>query len=230
MKVSSSQNYGFSNSHVWMWELDYNESWALKNWCFWTLVLEKTLESPLDCQGIKPVNPKGNQSWIFIGRTDAEAEALVLWPPDDSLELIHKERPWCWEILKAEGEGDDRGWDGWMASPTWATWVWTSSRSWWWTRKPGVFRSMGSQRFRHDWVTELNWQKFWKSKVQQQFHWTRCQQDPNPARGSQRGCVSCHFWWLLIFLDCGSITPVIGPKVTLPSPFPYVSNVPLPPT
>ena len=68
--------------HVWMWELDYKESWALKNWCFWTVVLEKTLESPLDCKEFKPVNPKGNQSWIFIGRTDAEAETPVLWPPD----------------------------------------------------------------------------------------------------------------------------------------------------
>ena len=72
----------FSSSHVWMWELDHKESWGLKNWCFWTVVLEKTLESPLDCKEIQPVNPKGNQSWIFIGRTDAEAEAPILWPPD----------------------------------------------------------------------------------------------------------------------------------------------------
>ena len=76
------QNYGFSSSHVWIWEVDYKESWALKNWCFWTVVLEKTLESPLDSKEIKPVNPKGNQSWIIIGRTDAEAETPILWPPD----------------------------------------------------------------------------------------------------------------------------------------------------
>ena len=81
-KGSSSQNYGFSNSHVWMWELDHKESWASKNWCFWTVVLEKTLESPLDCKEIKSVHPKGNQSWIFIGKTDAEAEATILWSPD----------------------------------------------------------------------------------------------------------------------------------------------------
>ena len=81
-KGSSSQGYGFSSSHAWMWELDYKESWAPKNWCFWTSVLERTLESPLDCKEIKPVHPKGNQSWIFIGRTDAEAEAPILWPPD----------------------------------------------------------------------------------------------------------------------------------------------------
>ena len=81
-KVRLSQSYGFSSGHVWMWELDYKESWALKNWCFWIVVLEKTLETPLDCKEIQWVHPKGNQSWIFIGRTDAEAEAAILWPPD----------------------------------------------------------------------------------------------------------------------------------------------------
>ena len=81
-KVHLSQSYGFFSSHVWMWELDYKESWALKNWCFWTVVLEKTLESPLDCKEIKPVCPKGNQSWIVIERTDVEAETPVLWPAD----------------------------------------------------------------------------------------------------------------------------------------------------
>ena len=87
----SSQIYGFSSSHVWMWELDYKESWAPKNWYFWTVVLEKTLESPLDCKEIKPVNPKGNQSWVFIGRTDAEAETPILWPPDAKNWLIGKD-------------------------------------------------------------------------------------------------------------------------------------------
>ena len=82
-KGPSSQSYGFSSSHVWMWELDYKETWAPKHWCFWTVVLEKTLESPLDCKEIQPVNPKGNQSWIFIGRTDGEDEAPILWPPDE---------------------------------------------------------------------------------------------------------------------------------------------------
>ena len=81
---------GFSNSHVWVWELDYKESWAPKNWCFWTVVLEKTIESPLDCKEIQPVRPKGNQSWIFIGRTDAEAETPILWPPDAKSWLIWK--------------------------------------------------------------------------------------------------------------------------------------------
>ena len=85
-KSPSSQSYGFSSSHVWMWELDHKESWALKNWCFWTVVLKKTLESPLDCKEIKPVNHKGNQSWIFIGRTDAEAETPILWPAGHEFE------------------------------------------------------------------------------------------------------------------------------------------------
>ena len=90
-KGPSSQSHGFSSSHVWMWELDYKESWALKNWCFWTVVLEKILESPLDCKEIQPVNPKGNQSWIFVGRTNADAEAPILWPPDVKNWLIWKD-------------------------------------------------------------------------------------------------------------------------------------------
>ena len=110
-KGLSSQSYGFSSSHVWMWELDYKESWAPKNWCFWTVVLEKTLESALDCKEITPVHPKGNQSWIFIGRTDTEAETPILWPPDGK-KLTHLKRPWCWERLKVGGEGDDSGWGG----------------------------------------------------------------------------------------------------------------------
>ena len=90
-KGPSSQGSGFSSSHVWMWELDYKESWALKNWYFWTVVLEKTLDSPLDCKEIQLVNPKGDQSWIFIGRTDAEAEIAILGPPDAKNWLIWKD-------------------------------------------------------------------------------------------------------------------------------------------
>ena len=105
-----------SSSHVWMWELNYKESWEPKNWCFWTVVLDKILESPLDFKEIKPVKSKGNQSWIVIGRTDAEAEAPILWPTDE--ELTHWKRPWCWERLKAGGEGmtEDEmvGWHPWL--------------------------------------------------------------------------------------------------------------------
>ena len=117
--LPNGQGYDFSSGHVWMWELDCEESWALKNWCFWTVVLEKTLESPLDCKDIQPVHPEGDQSWVFIGRTDAET--AILWPSHAKSWLIWK-RPWCWEGLGAGGEGADRGWDGWMASPT----RWTS--------------------------------------------------------------------------------------------------------
>ena len=94
----------------------HKESWVLKNWCFWTVVLEETLESPLDSKEIQPVHPKGNQSWIFIGRTDVEAETLILWPPDAKNWLTRKD-PWFCERLTAGGEGNNRGWDGWKASP-----------------------------------------------------------------------------------------------------------------
>ena len=89
-KGPSSQRYVFSSSHIWMWQLDYKESWALKNWCFWTVVLKKTLESPLECKEIQPVHPKRNQSWMFIGRTDVEAEISILWPPDVKNRFIWK--------------------------------------------------------------------------------------------------------------------------------------------
>ena len=108
-----SQSYGFSSSHVWMWELDHKESWMLKNWCFWTVVLEKTLESALDCKEIQPVHPKGNQSWIFIGRTDANTEALILWPPDVKNWLIGKDpdagKDWSQEE-KGTTEDEMTGW------------------------------------------------------------------------------------------------------------------------
>ena len=146
-KGPSSQGYGFSSSHVRMWELDHKESWAPKNWCFWTVVLEKTLESPLDCKEIQPVHLKGNQSWIFIGRIVAEDETpFATWCE----ELSHLKRPWCWERLEAGGKGDDRGWDGWMPSPTQRTWMWVNSSCWWWTGRTCMLQSMGSQRVRHD--------------------------------------------------------------------------------
>ena len=141
-----------------MWELDCEESWAPKNWCFWTVLLEKTRESPMGCKEIQPVHPKGDQSWVFIGRTDAEAETNTLVTLCKV--LTHWKRRWCWEGLGAVGEGDDRGWDGWRASLTWWTWVWVNSGSWWWTGRPGVLWFMGLQRVGHDWATELNWLNF----------------------------------------------------------------------
>ena len=121
-KGLSSQSYGFPSSHVWMWELDYKESWAPKNWCFWTVVLEKTLESPLDCKEIKPVNPGRNQSWIFLGRLDTEAETPILWPPHAKSWLVGKD-PDAGREGGQEEKGTTEGWDGWMASPTQWTWV-----------------------------------------------------------------------------------------------------------
>ena len=155
-KGLSSQGYSFSSGYVGMWELDCKESWVPKNWCFWTVVLEKTLESPLDCKEIQPVHPKGDQSWLFTGRTDVEAETPILWPPDAKSWLIWKD-PDAGRDWGTGGEGDDKGWDGWMASLTRWTWVWVNPGSWWWTGRPGVLRFMGSPRVGHDWATELNW-------------------------------------------------------------------------
>ena len=144
----------FSSSHVQMWRLDYKEGWAPKNWCFQTVLLEKTLESPLDCKEIQPVHSEGDQPWDFFGRNDAEAETPVLWPPHAKSWLIRKDsdagRDWG-----QEEKGTTK--DGWMASLTQWTWVWVNCGSWWWTGRPGVLQFMGSQRVGHDWATELNW-------------------------------------------------------------------------
>ena len=134
-----------------MWEVDLKENWALKNWCFPIVVLEKTLESPLNSKELKSVNPKGNQHWAFIGKTNAEAEAPTLWPPDVKSQLIGKV-PY---LEKIEGrKRDNRRQDSRMASSTEWTWVWANSRRWWKTGQPGMLKSMGSQRVGHDWVTE----------------------------------------------------------------------------
>ena len=141
--------------HIWMSELDYKESWAPKNWCFWTVVLEKTLESPLDCTEIKPVNSKGDQSWIFIGRTDAEAEAPILWPPAAKSWLIGKDpdawKDWRW---KEKGMTEDEmvGWHHWLNGHEFE-------------QALGVGDGQGSLacccpwgcRVSHEWVTKLNW-------------------------------------------------------------------------
>ena len=139
-----------------MWELDCEESWAPKNWCFWTVVLVKTLESPLDCMVIQPVHSK-------VISPDCSLEGLML-----KLKLQY----FCHLMQRVDSlektlmlggigrrrEGDDRGWDGWMASPTWWTWVWVNSGSWWWTGRPGVLQFIGSQRVGQDWATQLNWE------------------------------------------------------------------------
>ena len=152
-----SQGYGFSSGHVWMWELDCEEGWALKNWCFWTVVLEKTLESPLECREIQPVHSEGDQPWDFFGRNDAKAETLILWPPHGKSWLIGKD--WCWEGLGAGGEGDDRmrwldGITDSMDLSLGELQELVMDREAWRAVIHGVTKS------RHDWVTELNWRQW----------------------------------------------------------------------
>ena len=134
-----------------MWELDYKESWEPKNWCLWTVMLEKTLESPLDCKEIQPVHPKGDQSWISIGRTYAEAETPILWPPYAKSWLIGKDpdagRDWRQEE-KGKKEDEMAVWHHRLNGHEWV-----NSGSLWWTGRPGVLRFRGSQRLRHNWVT-----------------------------------------------------------------------------
>ena len=137
-----------------MWDLDCEENWVLKNWCFWTLALEKTLKSPLDCKEIQPSILKEISSWCSLEglmlKLKLQFFGHLMWRVN-SLEKL-----WCWG-LGAGGEGDDRGWDGWMGSPTWWTWVWVNSGSWWWTGRPGMLWLMESQKVGHDWVNELDW-------------------------------------------------------------------------
>ena len=142
-KGLSSQSYGFSSSHVWMWELDYKESWVTKNWCFWTVVLAKTLESPLDCKEIQPVHPKVDQSWVFLVRTDVEAETPVLWPPDAKSWLIWKDpdgKDWRQEE-KGTTEDEIVGWHHQLYGHEFE-----------WTRGVGN----GQEGLGYNWVTELN--------------------------------------------------------------------------
>ena len=152
-KGPSNQSYGFSSSHVWVWELDHKESWVSKNWCFWTVVLEKTLGSPLDCKEIQPVHPKGNQSWIFIGRTDVEAETPILWPPDEKSRLIGKDREAGKDRRQEKGTTEDE-------MVRWHHWLYGHE----FEESPGVGDGQGSlaccSPWGHkesDWETELNW-------------------------------------------------------------------------
>ena len=151
-KGPSSQGYGFSSGHVRMWELDYEESWALKNWCFWTVVLEKTLESPLNCKIPKESIPKEISPGCSLEGLMLKLKLQYFGHFMQRVDSLEKTL-----MLGGIGgrRGNNKGWDGFMASSTWCTWVWVNSGSWWWTGRPGVLWFMGSQRVGHDWVTEL---------------------------------------------------------------------------
>ena len=160
VKVSSSQSYGFSSSHVWMWQLDYKESLAPKDWCFWTVVLEKTLESPLDCKEIKLVNPRRNQSWIFIIKTDAQAEIPILWPPNSKNWFIGEDRDarkdWR-QKEKVRTEDEMVGWHQRLNGQEFEQALGIGDGQ-------GLlaFSSLWGHRVGHDWVTELNWNELLK--------------------------------------------------------------------
>ena len=160
-KGPSSQGYGFSSSHIWMWELDYKESWVLKNWCFWSVVLEKTLESPLDCKEIQPVHPKGGKSWVFIGRTDAKAETPIFWPPDEQSWLIGKDsdagRYWGQEE-KGTTEDELAGWHHWLDG---CESEWT----------PGVGDGQGGLVYCDSWGHK-------ESDTTERLNWTELRRDP----------------------------------------------------
>ena len=150
----SSQAYVFSNGHVWMWELDCEESWAPKNWCFWTVVLEKTLENPLDCKEIHLVHSEGDQPWDFFGKNDGEAETPVLWPPHVKSWLIGKDFDAGRDRRQEEkGTTEDEmpGWHHWLYGREWTSGVGDGQGG------LAMLWFMGSQRVRHDWVSELNW-------------------------------------------------------------------------
>ena len=174
------QVYLTSSNHIWMWELDYKESWAPKNWCFWTVVLEKTFESPLECKEIQPVHPEGDQSWIFLGKTDAEAKTntLVTMQRTDSLEktlMLGKI-----EGRRRRGQQRMRWLDGITDSTDMSL---CKLRSWWWTGKPGLLQFMGfakSWTWLSDW-TELNWT------------WLQSQNSEAPLCGDR---TSLHWWRL----------------------------------
>ena len=188
-----SQGYGFSSGHVWMWDLDCEESWVLKNWCFWTVVLEKTLESPLDCKEIQPVHPEGDPSWVFIERTDVQAETPILWPTDEKSSLTWK-RPWCWERLKVGGKGTTEdvmaGWHHWL-----------DGHGFGWT--PGVGDGQGglaccssSSRKESDMTERLNWTELnWTLHRRRQWHPTPVLL-PGKSHGwrSLEGCSPWGHW------------------------------------
>ena len=170
-----------------MWEFDYKESWVLKNWRFWTVVLEKTLESPLNCKEIQPVHPKGNHPEYSLEGL-MKLQCFPTWWE----ELTHWKRPWYRERLKAGGGGSDREWDGWMASPTPWTWVWVHSGRWWCTGRACVLQSVGSQSRTYSNWTELNW------------FWERLKVGGEGDDGGWDGWMASSTWWTWVWVNSGS--------------------------
>ena len=154
MKNTYSQSYDFFSSHVWMWELDHKEGWMLKNWCFWAVVLEKTLKSPLDSKEIKPINPKGINPEYSLEGLMLKLKLQYFGHLMRRADLL--EKTLMLGKIEGRGEGDDRGRDGWMASPTQWTWVWASSGSWWWTGRPGMLYAVHGVT-ESDTTEWLNW-------------------------------------------------------------------------
>ena len=161
-KGPSSQGYGFSSSHVWMWELDYKESWTLKNWCFWTVLLKKTLDFKSARRSnqsiLKEISPGCSLEGLML-KLKLQYFGHMMWRTDSF------ERTLMLGKTESGRRRDDRGWDGWMASSTQWTWVWVDSRSWWWTGRPGMLQSMGLQRVGHNQATELNWRGRFKQRI-----------------------------------------------------------------
>ena len=154
-KDPSNQGYGFSSGHVWMWELDYKESWAQKNWCFWSVVLKKTLESPLDCKEIQPVHPKGDQSWVFIGGLMLKLKLQYFGHLMQTADLVEKTLMLGKiECRRRKGRQRMRWLDGIINSIDMGL---GGSGNWWWTGRPCVLQFMGSQRVRHNWTSEMKW-------------------------------------------------------------------------
>ena len=185
-----------------MWELDYKGSWAPKNWCFWTVVLEKTVESPLDCKEIQPVHPKGDQSWVFTGRTGVEAKTPILRPPDAKSWLIWRDP----DVGKDWGQ-EDKGRQRMRWLDDSVDMSMRNSRSWWWTGRPGVLWFMGSQRVGHNWSTELNWVllKLWRPSIPSYIHLNRSLNKTQESHWASSVCHSVTWRFLCLWVQVVSL-------------------------
>ena len=189
-----SQSYGFSSSHVWLWELDHKEGWVPKNWCFWTVVLEKTLESPLDCKEIQPVNPQGTRPWIFIGKTDAEAEAPILWLPDATSQLTGKEPDAGKDWRQKEKETTEDEMVGWHHQLNGHEFKWTLGEG---EGRGNLLQSMETQSVWHDWVTEQQQQM--RTSCIAQGTLLRAPWWPKWEGNPKRGCMYTCVWFPFLY-------------------------------